>query len=35
MKKRYNYWKKKDDIDSFMKKYPDDLSKLIEIGYIQ
>ena len=26
---------KKDDIDTFIKKYCDDFAKLLEIGYIQ
>jgi len=35
IKKRYNYWKKKGELEKFQNKYPDDLAKLIEIGYIE
>lgn len=35
MKRRYNYWKKKDEIDKYKIKYPDDFQKLIEIEFIK
>ena len=35
MKARYKYWNEKGDLEKYQKKYPDDLAKLLEIGYIQ
>ena len=35
MKRRYSYWKKKGESETYKKKCPDDIPKLIEIGHIQ
>ena len=35
VKRRYKYWKSKGDLEKYKKKYPDDIPKLIENGYIQ
>ena len=35
IKRRYRYWEKKGDLEKYKIKYPDDIPKLIENGYIQ
>jgi len=35
MKRRYNYWNKKNDLETFQKKYPDDIITLRQIGYLK
>ena len=35
IKRRYDYWSKINEIERYKIKYPDDISKLCEIGYIQ
>tara|TARA_B100001093_G_scaffold501849_1_gene554053 strand:- start:597 stop:938 length:342 start_codon:yes stop_codon:yes gene_type:complete len=35
VKRRYRYWEKKGDLEKYKIKYPDDIPKLIENGYIQ
>lgn len=35
VKRRYRYWSKKGDMETYRKKCPDDIPKLIEAGYIE